>query len=79
MFFTADYDEYVRKLSESSRACLDKVLDWDNKGVDKDLEKISHLVTDDVEMKLLSELEIPDEDMQKINTDYPSNKESLQW
>ena len=79
MFFTADYDEYVHKLPESSRAYLDKVLDWDNKGADKDLEEISHLVTEDVEMKLLSELEIPDEDMQKINADYPSNMESLQW
>ena len=76
---TADYDEYVQKLSDSARAHLDKILDWDSKGVDKDLEKISHLVTDDVEMKLLPELEIPDEDIQKINAHYPSNKESLQW
>ena len=79
MVFTADYDEYVRKLPESSRAYLDKVLDWDNKGVDKDLEEISHMVTDAVEMKLFPELDIPDEDMQKIITDYPSNMESLQW
>ena len=69
----------MQNLPDTARAHLDKVLDWDGKGVDKDLEKISHLVTDDVEMKLLPELEIPDDDIQKIYADYPSNKESLQW
>ena len=77
-FLGADYDQCVRELPDSARQYLDKVLDWDNKGVDKDLEKMSHLVTDDVKIKLLSELEIPDEDMQKINEDFP-NKELLQW
>ena len=78
VFLSADYDEYVRKLPDSARPYLDKVLDWDNKGVDKDLERMSHMVTDDVKEKLLPELKIPDEDMQKINEDFP-NKELLQW
>ena len=62
------------KLPESARPYLYKVLDWDNKGVDKDLEKISHMVTDDVKKKLLPELNIPDEDMQNINEDFPNKK-----
>ena len=64
----------MRNLPDSARPYLDKVFDWDNKGVDKDLEKILHLVTDNVGMKLLPELEIPDEDVQKIHEDFP-NKE----
>ena len=75
---TTDYEEYVYKLCDSTKPYLDEVLDWDNKGLDKDLEEISHLVTDDVGLKLLSELEIPDEDMKKINADFP-NKDMFQW
>ena len=78
VFSTADYDEYVCKLPHSTRAYLNKVLDWDNKGVDKDLEKISQLMTDDVEIKLFPELAIPDEDKRRIIADFP-NKKLLQW
>ena len=62
------------KLPDSARAYLDKVFDWDNKGVGKvsDLEELSDLMTDDAEMKLLPDLEIPDEDMQKICADPPN-------
>ena len=76
--FTADYNEYVHTLPDSARACIDEVLDWDNKSGEGDLKKISHLVTADVEMKLLPELKIPDEDIEKIYADFP-NDESLQW
>ena len=73
-FLTADYDEYVRNLPDSVRPYLDNVLDWDNKGVDKDLEKIADLVTDHVKIKLLPGLEIPDEDMKKIKEDFPDKE-----
>ena len=73
-FLSADYDEYVHNLPDSAIPYLDKVFDWDNKGVDKDLEKISDLVTDDVKIKLLPWLEIPDEDMKKIIEDFPDKE-----
>ena len=37
----SDYEEYVSRLPSSTRTCLSEVLDWDNNGVDKDLNDIA--------------------------------------
>ena len=38
--------DYVLSLSESVRPFLDKVLDWDHDGVDKDLDAIARMMID---------------------------------
>ena len=69
------YDDYVSVLPLTSREYLDKVLDWDNRGVNKDLDKIAHVMID-WEEKLSSGLEIPYVDIQNLKTEY-ANKDIL--
>lgn len=48
---------------------LSNVLDWDNKGVNKDLDKIAHFMID-WEEKLSSGLEIPYIDVENLKKDF---------
>jgi hypothetical protein len=53
-----DYDEYVSRIPEGTQHYLTRVLDWDNKGVNKDLDEIAASMIE-WEEKLSSALEIP--------------------
>ena len=65
MYISTEYDVYVSRLHKAASANLNKVLDWDN-SENKDVEKIALSITEDVEQKLVSGLEIPDKDIQVI-------------
>lgn len=69
----ADYEQYVSGLPPLARGYLSEVLDWDNKGVNKDLDKIAHFMTN-WEEELSSGLEIPYVEIENLKVDNKSDK-----
>ena len=65
-------------LPEAARGYLDEVLDWDHKGVDKDLNQIALYLTD-WEENLSTGLEIPYHDIDALKDKYSQKPVLLRY
>ena len=78
-----DCETYISSLSVSALLHLDLCLDWDNEGVDKDLDEIAHQMIH-WEEDLASPLKLTDVDIHDIKFRNPNSSKlqrfvAVQW
>ena len=66
---SCNFTSYVSSLPPAVRPHLEYQLDYDNKGVDKDLYEIAHLMLD-WDLKLAAHLELTEIDINDIKKNY---------
>ena len=70
-------EEYVSLLPVSDRPKLDKILDWDRKGVETDMANIAMNSMQDWEMMLVTHLNLTHAEVEDIKREW-QNKPNLQ-
>ena len=81
MFFLyiPDYQDYLSILPVAAHPSLEKVLDWDHEGVDKDLSRIADSTGTDWEVTLAVPLELSWLDIEDVKRKYHQDPKLLRY
>ncbi len=75
----AEFQEYLSRLPVAAHPFLKKEIDWDNNGVDKDLNMIADSMGADWEVTLSVPLELTRTNIDDLKTKYSHEHPCLLW